>query len=141
MKGEETELDEETATEKKEKQKAIDYVIFKALDKFGQMDISSIPKTEALMELQATNVYSEIQDDCNQLGLPITPIEYLAVVKLCQPLVHGQSKETMLNISKTLFHRLSQVIPSTNKIMEEIIKPYAKDRDGYGCLWSLMRQS
>ena len=96
---EETELDEETATEKKEKQKAIDYVIFKALNKFVQMDISSIPKTDALTELQATNVYAEIQGNCNQLGLPITPIEDLTVVKSCQPLVHGQLKETMLNRS------------------------------------------
>ena len=63
------------------------------------MDINGIPKTEALTELQAINVYSEIQDDCNQLGLPITPLDELTVVKLCRPIVHGQSKETMLNIS------------------------------------------
>ena len=39
---EETELDEEAARGKKKTQKATEYVIFKSLNKFGQMDISSI---------------------------------------------------------------------------------------------------
>ena len=47
----------------------------------------------------------------------------------------------MMNISKTLFRRLSFVIPSTNLVMKEMIAPYAMDRDGYACLWSLMRRS
>ena len=105
------------------------------------MDIDSILKTEALTEHQAINVYSEIQDDCNQLGFPITPRDELALVKSCRPQNHGVSKEIMLNISKTIFRRLSFVIPSTNLVMKEMIEPYAMDRDGYACLWSLMRRS
>ena len=141
METEETEVDEKTATENKEKQKELNFTLFKSLNKFGQMDIDSIPKTEALTEQQAINVYSEIQDDCNQLGFPITALDELAVNKSCRPQNHGLSQEMMLNISKTLFRRLSMAIPSTNLVMKEMISPYTKDRDGYLCLWSLIRRS
>ena len=76
---EETEVNEKET----EKQKELNFTRFKSLNKFGQIDIDSIPKTEALTEHQAINVYTEIQDDCNQLGFPITPLDELAVVKSC----------------------------------------------------------
>ena len=72
---EETELDEEAAQEKAKLQEQEDYLIFRLLNKFEVKEIVNIPKTEALSETHAINIYKEIQDNCNQCGFPITPIE------------------------------------------------------------------
>ena len=61
-----TELDAETVKEKAKLQEQHNYLIVKSLNKFEQKDIANIPKTEALSKTQAINIYTKIQDDCNQ---------------------------------------------------------------------------
>ena len=137
----ETELDVEVAKEKEKLQEQQDYITFKSLTKFEQKDIANILKTEALSKRQVINVYKEIQDDCNQCGFLITPMEKLPEMKSCILTTHNESPKAMINISCALYRRFTIVIPSTNKVMIDMTQPFAKNRDGYAYLWSLMRRS
>ena len=54
---------------------------------------------------------------------------------------HGRSKQTIQIISHAIHRRLTTVIPSTNTVLIDMIEPFGKDRNGYACLWSLMRHT
>ena len=120
----EIELDEVIVKEKAKLQEPQDYVIFKSLNKFEQKDIANIPRTEALNEIQAINIYEEIQDDCNQCSYPITPMEKLSEMKSCILTTHSESPKAMINISQALYSRITTFILSTNKVMMEMIEPW-----------------
>ena len=48
---------------------------------------------------------------------------------------------TIQNISHAIHCRLTTIIPSTNSVLIDIIKPFVKGQNGYACLWSLMRRT
>ena len=87
------------------------------------------------------NIYREIQDDHEQLGYPIAVMEHLPQTKSCIPQNHGQSKSMIQNISCAIYRRLTIIILSTNTVLIAMLEPYLKERNGYACLWSLMRRS
>ena len=64
------ELDEEAKKEIAKLKATQDVLTYKNICKFEDQDIPHIPKTLALTENQAINVYCEILDDCNQCGFP-----------------------------------------------------------------------
>ena len=92
-------------------------------------------------ETQAMNMYTEIKDNCQQNGYPITALEELPETKSCIPAYHCESSETISNISRAIHRRLNIVIPITNKAMLDMIEPFASSRNGYKCLWSIMRRT
>ena len=44
-------------------------------------------------------------------------------------------------ISKVLYIRLGKMIPEGNDTIQDVTLPYAQNTDGYGLLYSIMRQS
>ena len=71
------ELDEEAKKEIAKLKATQDILMYKNICKLEVQDIAHIPKTIALTENQAINIYREILGDCNQCGFPITPLEEL----------------------------------------------------------------
>ena len=125
--GNKTELDEDAAKKKAKLQEQQDYLIVQSLNKFEQKDIANIPKTKALSETQIINIYKEIQDNCNQCGFTITPMEKLPSMKFCIQNNHKESPKVITNISRALYRQFTTAIPSTDKIIMAMIELFTKN--------------
>ena len=129
--------------EAKSQQQKHDFLISKNITKFEvkPMIRCNIPTTGLMDEKQAMNMYTEIEDDCRKDGFPITAMRELLETNSCIPPTHTESAETIANISHAIHRHLHIAIPITNTTLLDMIAPYARDRNGYRGLWSMMRRT
>ena len=58
----------------------------------------------------------------------------LPKMKSCIPNSYKQSTKAMTHISRAIYGRFTTIIPSTNKVIMDMIKTFIKNRNGYALL-------
>ena len=72
---------------------------------------------------------------------PLTDVGNLHIVQSCNPSDPPLPQATISRINNVLYLRLMKKIPEGNDAIQDITLPFAQKTDGYGLLYSIMRQS
>ena len=104
-------------------------------------NVHTIPNTDILTAKLGISMYMEIDDDCLCDGFPLIKMNDMFTTKSWIPKDHMELPATIETIGNSLHQRLMNIIPTTNTDMVEIISPNKQDRDGYGVVYTILRQT
>ena len=101
----------------------------------------NLPAQELPSKTDAKLFYDDLHIHATRHNFPLITINKLADNGSCIPLNHKFHRVALERIGNTLFQRICKMIPASNTAMQDITKLYGHNSDGYGLLYSIIRQT
>ena len=90
---------------------------------------------------QAERLYNLVTSSMQAAGMPLVPFDQLTLGGSTKPDPWPLQDDLEKPISRALFEKLIQSVPSESATIQDMLKSYQKQSNGYEALFAIMSQS